>query len=495
MGERSSQASRRAFVRTAFVGTTMALAGSILAACSGIDTSSTATSTSGGKSATDTTAATPVSRGLAAAAAPPENVHISVSVWSDVTDLEINRGVIDAYRKRNPKVTVSPEQWTNGYYEKLRAAVAGGNVPDLVYFQGWMWQPYALNNQLRDLGDYIAQDKSALPADMFPRDLDAYVRQLSLKGKHYGVPVDTGSMVMFYNQDVFDLARVSYPRDGWTQQDFLDTCQKVQDGLRRAGKENVFAYQPNYGDVYVRNFRWWRANGGMEFDQLEDPRKAQWDQPEVAAAWQGELYDLASKGLAISRAALLKGGGPQAFYTYGIQNGLVAMKLEGPWFLPQMWGPKAVTKGGVRFDVVQAPQGSRGFSEFWQVNPITIWKTSMHPDECWDYLKFAASADGQRFVAEGGRMTNTPSSIVKEWVPLVQKLYNFQNAAAFASADGASIVATGGVNTDDFAARGGLNAARDAVIDGSKTAKEALAVANGQCQAVLDGWWKAHPNG
>ena len=140
MGEWSIQASRRAFVRTAFVGTMMALAGSMLAACSGIETSSTATSTPGGKSATDATAATPVSRGPAAAAAPSSgNVRISVSVWSDVTDLEINRGIIDGYRKRNPKVTVSPEQWTNGYYEKLRAAVAGGNVPDLVYFQGQRW--------------------------------------------------------------------------------------------------------------------------------------------------------------------------------------------------------------------------------------------------------------------------------------------------------------------------------------------------------------------
>lgn len=199
--------------------------------------------------------------------------------------------------------------------------------------------------------------------------------------------------------------------------------------------------------------------------------------------------------MAISQAALVSGGGSSAYYTFGIQNGLAAMKVEGPWFLPQMWGDKAATKGGLKFDVVHMPKGSKGTSMFWQVEPITIWKTTKNADACWEYLKFAASEEGQQFVAQGGRMTNTPSSIEKIWVPLVQKLYNFQNAAAFAFADGASMVETGGVSTDQLGLQGGLNAARDAVINGSKKAQDALAEANPKVQAVLDTWWKANPNG
>jgi multiple sugar transport system substrate-binding protein len=421
--------------------------------------------------------------------------QIKVSVWPDVADLDINKGIIGAFQSQNPKIQVTPEQWVGNYYQKLQVGIAGGTVPDMVYFQGWMWQPYALGGQILEIDSYIQKDKAALPPDLFPENLDAYVRQLSLKGKHYGMPQDTGSMVIYYNKDLFDLAGVPYPKDGWTEQDFLDTCQKLQNGLKKAGKTDVYAYQPNYPDVYVRDFRWWRANGGMEFDQLEDPKKAQWDQSAIADAWQLELHDLAQKGLAISQAALISGGGNSAYYTYGIQNGLAAMKYEGPWFLPQMWGDKAATKGGIKFDVVQAPKGSHGFSTFWQVEPIAIWKTSKNPDACWEYLKFAVSPAGQRFVAEGGRMTNTPKSITDLWVPVAQKLYNFQNASAFAIAEGASMVETGGVSSDQFQLKGGLNAARDAVINGSKTAKQALAEANPLCQAVLDDWWKEHPNG
>ena len=75
------------------------------------------------------------------------------------------------------------------------------------------------------------------------------------------------------------------------------------------------------------------------------------------------------------------------------------------------------------------------------------------------------------------------------------KLYNFQNAKAFAFSDGASMVETGGTATDQLGLQGGLNAARDAVINGSKKAQDALTEANPKVQAVLDAWWKDNPNG
>jgi multiple sugar transport system substrate-binding protein len=307
------------------------------------------------------------------------------------------------------------------------------------------------------------------------------------------VPQDTGSMVVYYNKDLFDAAGVPYPKDDWTDKDFLDTIAKVQAGLTKAGKKDVYAYQPNYNDPYVRGHPLFRMNGGLEFEKLEDPKKSQANDPALVASWQRELFDLAKQGVAIPQGALIGGGGDTAYYTYGIQNGLTAMKIEGPWFLPQMWGPKAVTKGGLKFDVVNMPKGSKGRSKFWQVEPVCIHKSSKNPDACWEYLKFMASPDGQKFVADGGRMTNTPDSIVKQWVPTAQQTYNFQNAKAFADAEGATMVATGGVDTGVLALKGGQNAARDAIMNGSKTAEQALVEVNKATQEVLDSWWKENP--
>jgi len=430
-----------------------------------------------------------------AAAAPAKTgapAAISVSVWPDVADLEINNGIIGAFQQKSSNVKVTPEQWTGGgasYYQKLQVGIAGGTVPDMIYFQGWRWQPYVIGGQFREITDLVQRDKAALPEGLFPKE-DAYVRQTSLKGKYYGVPQDTGSMVVYYNKELFDLAGVPYPKDDWTDKDFLDTMSKVQDGLKKAGKKDVYAYQPNYNDPYVRGHPLWRMNGGSEFEKLEDPKKATWTDPAIVASWQRELFDLAKQGVAIPQGALIGGGGDTAYYTYGIQNGLSAMKVEGPWFLPQMWGPKAVTKGGLKFDVVNMPKGSKGRSKFWQVEPVCIHKSSKNPDACWEYLKYMASPDGQKFVADGGRMTNTPESIVKQWVPTAQQTYNFQNAEAFADAEGATMVATGGVDTGALQLKGGQNAARDAIMNGSKNAEQALAEANKATQEMLDTWWK-----
>ena len=38
-----------------------------------------------------------------------------------------------------------------------------------------------------------------------------------------------------------------------------------------------------------------------------------------------------------------------------IQFGGTAMKMEGPWFLPQMWGPLARREGGTQYDRVRCP--------------------------------------------------------------------------------------------------------------------------------------------
>ena len=33
------------------------------------------------------------------------------------------------------------------------------------------------------------------------------------------------------------------------------------------------------------------------------------------------------------------------------------MKMEGPWFLAQMWGPQARREGGTQYDVQLLPTG------------------------------------------------------------------------------------------------------------------------------------------
>src|ERR671934_76054 len=88
----------------------------------------------------------------------------------------------------------------------IGAAAAAGTLPDIVYMQGWEWQPYAIAGTLRPMDNFIKRDRAHLP-NIWPA---AYHPQTKWNGKTYMAPADTGPMVMFYNKEMFDKARVPY---------------------------------------------------------------------------------------------------------------------------------------------------------------------------------------------------------------------------------------------------------------------------------------------
>ena len=122
---------------------------------------------------------------------------------------------------------------------------------------------------------------------------------------------------------------------------------------------------------------------------------------------------------------MLAGGGQYGNYFYGIQNGLVAMKYEGPWFMPQMVGKIAAKKGGVPFDVVSMHRDKEWHAAR-LVHGHTIAAQSKNPEAAWEFLKHVWSDQGQRRIAEGGRTCNNTAAIQKIWIPIAGKAFGFK---------------------------------------------------------------------
>ena len=78
------------------------------------------------------------------------------------------------------------------------------------------------------LGDYLLEDLTPYKKDL---ELDTFypksVQTLSWEGKVYGVPRDISNLVIYYNKSLFDKKRVSYPKKGWSYEQFLDTAKKL----------------------------------------------------------------------------------------------------------------------------------------------------------------------------------------------------------------------------------------------------------------------------
>ncbi|MBI2939381.1 MAG: extracellular solute-binding protein [Chloroflexi bacterium] len=400
---------------------------------------------------------------------------VKFSVWGDVQDKDVYDNITDDFNKAQQKVSATPEQWVGNFYDKLKTVLAGGTPPDITYIQGWVWQPYAVKDVFVDLNPYKTKDNHTAP---WP-DQENYKYQTQFRGKLIMQPSDTGGMVMFYNKAQFDKMKVPYPTDEWTYDQFVDISKKL---TTTTGERN-YGYQINGG--YIRNIPWIRWKGELEWDTIAEPKKALWDQPGIIEGIQFQQYD-AINTLKISPSPVEMTGGANQ-----LQTGNVAMKYEGPWFLPNMQGAKAKREGGTPFDVVLLPMGPNGkrLTHLAVIHGHCLIKAGKNQDAAWELMKWFSSDNGQKRIADGGRQPMNSAMTVKHWVETAKKNFNFKYAEAFAkSLEMGSIDIVGEID-DTFLWNEVHKAAWDAMQGGQKKASELIPDMNKAMQKILDDYW------
>lgn len=418
------------------------------------------------------------SAGGSAGAAATE---VRISAWGDTTDKTVYESIVAYFAETNPGMSAVVEQYPGGYYEKIQANFAGGTSADILYFQGWSWQPFADKDQLMVLDEYVSKDNAA----SFWPDIPNYNDNTLWQGKRYMTIADTGSVVMLYNKDLFDKAGLPYPSQGWTYADFQNAVEKTS--IEEGGVKNYgYAQAGGWNGTYLRSLHWMRMNGALEWDSIVEPKEARWDQPEIIDGLQYTVTDTIAKGFCPTPATI-EGGG------VSLATGRVAMVMEGPWYLAQLYGPDAAVEGGVKFDAVEPPVGSTGTDEtIAEVHGHVVAKSTKVGDAAWALLKTIMSEEGQQRIADGGRMCSTPDLIEKLWVPKVQEKFAFTNAKAYADSMRTGrnpIIAGAGANYDAVAGPSTpLAVAWDAMLAGT-SAQEAITTAQPLLQKILDDYW------
>lgn len=94
--------------------------------------------------------------------------------------------------------------------------------------------------QARNLQPLISADIRFQTTDYLPQALIAFQRE----GDLWGIPVAAKARVMYYNRALFDAAGVSYPKPGWTLDDFLVAARQLTRG-EGAGKQFGFVSYSN----------------------------------------------------------------------------------------------------------------------------------------------------------------------------------------------------------------------------------------------------------
>ena len=247
---------------------------------------------------------------------------------------EVVQPLLDRFEEENPGVQVRMEQltWQSGL-EKITAAMAAGNVPDLCEM-GSTWMPRMLaSGQLADWSAGVADLKPAMRG----------WELCSIGDAVYGVPWVLGSRALFYNKTLFARAGLDSTRPPETWPELLEAATAIQ----KLGGD-VRGYGVQAGERYVlfkkfMPFAW--SNGGRILS--DDLKNAAFDSPQNVEAL--EFY------LALRKAGMME---RQDMLDRAFKAGTLGAQISGAWLLKSI--PKEVP--GLRYGValVPRPDSDRG---------------------------------------------------------------------------------------------------------------------------------------
>jgi multiple sugar transport system substrate-binding protein len=310
-------------------------------------------------------------------------VEITFTMWGAPEEQEVWQAVVDDFHKTNPNITVKVDvsDW-DSYWTKLNTLVAGGTPPDVFAMDAPLFLDWQSRGALLNLQPYIDANPGFLDG-FYPQTLTAY----KTPDGYYGLPRDFQTIVLFYNKKMFDAAGVPYPTADWTYDDLLANAKKLTLDKNNDGKIDQYGF---WSDTWDMELLWseaiW-ANGGEIISA--DHAKTLIGQGGARDAWK-YIDSLYKEGVI---------PGPTAGQEFGddlFQPGVAAMTTIGHWAVP------GYVQAGIAFNVVPMPSGPAGRATSVNSAGFVVSKDTKHPDEAFEFIKYALSEPGQKRLAELG---------------------------------------------------------------------------------------------
>ncbi|MGE5139672.1 MAG: ABC transporter substrate-binding protein [Rudaea sp.] len=331
--------------------------------------------------------------------------------------------MLDQFHAAHPNIRVyynlDPE---NAVFEdKSLADLQAGTAPDV--FQGCCsFLPiWAQKGYLLDLRPYVQADLDRATIDDW--DPIQYKSFFTRDGRQYALPKYHGALALFYNKDLFDQARVDYPDDSWTHDDYLAAMKRLTRPPGSDGKPAVWGsmIDISWERIQVHVNAW----GGHFVDPADPTRSLMADKPALdALEWiRARMWD--DKVMATALDVQNKGT-QEAFLA-----GQVAMVEDGSWALKGI-----LSNARFRVGLALIPKGPARRATLATTDGFAIYASTKHPDASWELMKFLISKDYGRAMAKAQFLQPARSSLVDEWIQFIREQFPEQtrdlNIAAFA---------------------------------------------------------------
>ncbi len=164
-----------------------------------------------------------------------EQVTLRFAWWGSQSRHDKTLKVIELFEKEYPNIKIKPEYtgW-DGYFDKMAAQAAGGNLPDLMQHDYKFIKQYVDNNLIIPLDQYVAAGKIDF------RDIPASVMTSGyLNGKLYGINLGNNTYAIIYDPEMFAQAGIAEPKPGWTWDDYMAACRQIKNKLGIYADTNI----------------------------------------------------------------------------------------------------------------------------------------------------------------------------------------------------------------------------------------------------------------
>ncbi|MDQ0808934.1 N,N'-diacetylchitobiose transport system substrate-binding protein [Streptomyces sp. B3I7] len=385
----------------------------------------------------------------------------AIDVWlmRDSVSAAFQKEFEKGFEKAHPgiDVRVQIQEW-DGIGEKVTAALAGNDAPDVIETGNTQVAQFAQSGGLLDLSDKVSDLGGA-------SWLGGLAEPGAYQGKQYGIPYYAANRVVVYRKDLFEKAGIDASKIT-TRERWIDATRK----LDKSGRQGVYLPGQN-----------WYTLAGFVWDEGGDLAT------ESGGSWHGTLDTPgALRAMAFYKKLQALGKGPKDSDEANPPQAEVMAKEQVAQIVSTPGGANVVTqnnpglKGKLGFFPIPGKTAGRPGSVFTGGSDLVIPVVSRHHDAAYTFVKEITGDAWQKKLA-----------VAMSYVPNRTTL-----ASAVAGDPGASAMAVGAAqghatpNTPGWAAVEAKNPVKDymtAVLTGGDPAREAKKASDAITRAMKSG--------
>lgn len=318
----------------------------------------------------------------------PAKETVSFMISGDPAERQAYLDLVAAFEAAHPEIEIEVTHIPSGseYRARLATEFAAGTPPDVTLMNYRRYGAFAANGLLEPLGPYLAESNLIQPDDFFPITLDAF----TWDGVLTCIPQNISSLVVYYNQDMFEAANLPYPAADWTWDDFVKTAVALTQDFDGDGIIDQYGAGIEPSLYRLAPFVW--QNGAPIVNSEEFPTRLTITRPPAQAALQWFVDLRQVHGVVPNRVEEAAQDSESRFVA-----GTTAMFFDSRRGTPTYREIKNFV-----WDVAPLPHNQEAAGVL-HSDAYCLSSTTANKETAWTFIEFANSFEGQTIIAGSGR--------------------------------------------------------------------------------------------